>query len=169
MSPRLAVFALLLTATAAPAVGPPPKRVDRYGDPLPQGAVARLGTVRFRGGRASHLAYTPDGKSVVVGSRDGIIHVFDPKTGRSLRTFGARAASLNAMALDRKGRLLATAALPRHHGTDHDLSLWDFATGKLVGRLKGHTSPVYAIALSPDGKDTARNYFPIHWFCGSAR
>jgi WD40 repeat protein len=44
-----------------------PERVDRFGDPLPPGAVARLGSVRFRvGGEMTALRYTADGKTLLV-------------------------------------------------------------------------------------------------------
>jgi hypothetical protein len=57
--------ALLLISTSCAAVAeaqlPGKNRVDRYGDALPAGAVARLGTIRYR----SCVAFLPDNKTVV--------------------------------------------------------------------------------------------------------
>ncbi len=75
-------------APAAPApAGPPAKaperpRVDRHGDPLPPGAIARLGTVRFRvTDEVQALAYAPDGKTLAVASYGGL-SFFDTASGK---------------------------------------------------------------------------------------
>src|SRR5260221_1705308 len=58
-----------------------PKR-DLLGDPLPTGAIARLGTVRFRqGGSVRALAYSPDGKTIAAGDDAGFLCLWDAKTG----------------------------------------------------------------------------------------
>src|SRR5215469_12758015 len=93
------LFALVFTAAAAAPPGSPgllaraaapltqgdgKGGVDRYGDPLPPGAVARLGTVRYRFGGSS-AAFLPDGRTVV-SVRDGsAIYLWDARTGRLLR------------------------------------------------------------------------------------
>jgi hypothetical protein len=60
-------------AQAAERPGEPaPIGTDRYGDPLPPAALARLGTVRWRHTTGIvWMAFTPDGKRLVTGGVDG--------------------------------------------------------------------------------------------------
>ena len=63
-----------------------PAKVDRHGDPLPAGAVARFGTVRLRHGiEPAALVFTPDGRQLLsVSVTDEGLRVWDPKTGKEL-------------------------------------------------------------------------------------
>jgi hypothetical protein len=82
----LACLLGLAVVAAADSAAPPVPRVDAYGDPLPRGAVARLGTVRWRHDGASAFAFTRAGETLVlVGS--GAVQFWDIKTGRVVRSF----------------------------------------------------------------------------------
>src|SRR5262245_15300046 len=69
MRPRTLYFVSLLSALVllsdSRADEPKPK-LDQHGDPLPDQAVARLGTIRFRQeGGSAYLAFLPKGDSLV--------------------------------------------------------------------------------------------------------
>jgi RNA polymerase sigma factor (sigma-70 family) len=58
----------------------PAPRVDQQGDPLPPGAIARLGTLRFRGaGSIDRLTFSPDGRLI---ASDGC--VWDVASGKQV-------------------------------------------------------------------------------------
>jgi WD40 repeat protein len=128
-----------------------PARLDRHGDPLPQGAVARLGTVRFRHG--SHIysvAFTPDGAAVVTGSLDHTVRVWDTATGKELRCFQNKDQDqVLCVACAPDGKTIAAG------GVTGLIGLWDRATGAELHQLEGHGGNVLALAFSPDGKALA--------------
>src|SRR5262244_1534646 len=90
---RSCVVALLLWLPApaprdAPRPGGKKPALDQYGDPLPEGAVARVGTSRLRHGQmVIGIAYAPDGKTVATGGWDNLVRVWDVATGRQVRQF----------------------------------------------------------------------------------
>ncbi len=66
-------------------------QVDAHGDPLPPGALARLGTLRWRQSDAvTQVEFLPDGTTVVTGSpQDRTIRLWERATGKEIRRFRA--------------------------------------------------------------------------------
>ena len=77
-------------ATGQPASSAQAKdepRRDRYGDPLPLGAIVRLGTLRFRApGEIVALAFAPDNKTLAVSAHGGLF-LFDATSGKRIKRF----------------------------------------------------------------------------------
>src|SRR5262249_25234578 len=71
---------LALAGSAAAEPGPAPREVRR--DPLPAGAVARIGSSALRHPDMVYsVAYSPDGKWIATAGRDGTARVWDALTG----------------------------------------------------------------------------------------
>ena len=82
---KFALLALGLILVSATADEPPARRTDSDGDPLPAGALFRIGSVRFRtGGGINDVAISPDGRSLATSTGAGIT-IFDLSTGKPVR------------------------------------------------------------------------------------
>jgi len=163
----------LLTATlvtwAAVEARPESKerpRADRHGDALPEGALARLGTLNWRhGSPLTYLAFLPDGKGVLTASQDSILRLWDRDSGKEIRRFGKTPGDANApgqaqmmgrfygvgstsVALSPDGKTLAVT-------NGASIQLWEVATGKELPGLKGPQNGVFTITFSPDSKTLA--------------
>ncbi|AWM36288.1 ECF RNA polymerase sigma factor SigE [Gemmata obscuriglobus] len=120
------------------------ERIDRFGDPLPAGALARFGTGRHRAPGA-HVAVTPDGKTVVTAGDDLIVRTYDAVTGaaRDVRALDGPLTHETALAAD--GRYLAGAAFSASRKAE--IRVWELATGKLVGTLPLSGDAVRGLAV----------------------
>jgi RNA polymerase sigma factor (sigma-70 family) len=133
----------------------PAQRLDVNGDPLPDEALARLGTLRFRtGGFVSSLAFAPDARTIVAHGTHGVACVFDAATGRALRRFQP-GATQHRCAVSSDGRWLVVPAGKSPLRIDHEvtLELWEIATGT---RARSFGKGPYADAcFAADGKTLA--------------
>ena len=141
---------------------------DLYGDPLPAGALQRLGTARFRH-NSTAIAYSPDGKMLASGGRDNTIRLLDAATGKEIRRMiGHKARSyspardgkspldtlvgatgeggVNSVDFSPDGKLLASG------GWDDTVRIWDVQTGKELRKIDAHKAMVGRVVFSPNGK-----------------
>jgi RNA polymerase sigma factor (sigma-70 family) len=144
---------------------------DGNGDPLPVGALRRLGEVRFRPGvRVTHLAFSPDGKTLASWGNFLYHHdrlsFWDTRTGKELRTLRIQENTLAAFAWCADGRGFAVLT-PIRFQPLMDFLVWEFTDpraknpfpAKPVGAMGGavvvgqeppeHYGP---FAIAPDGK-----------------
>jgi RNA polymerase sigma factor (sigma-70 family) len=128
---------------------------DRFGDPLPDGAVARLGTVRFNHGDGLNaLRFTPDGKRIISEGR-GFLCLWDAVSGKELGRFATAEASWDDQtALTPDGKTLIS--LHQEFPSDR-LRVWDLARGKEVRSVplpvRRREQSIYRRnALSRDGR-----------------
>jgi WD40 repeat protein len=149
----------------------PQARADVYNDPLPPGALARLGTVRWRhGGAVFFVGLTGNGKQLVTVSQDGWCRVLDAATGKELRRFGKvppgrrnpsdppreslyHFGAPAAVALSADGRFLAVLGPfdTASRWQPVEIRAWEVATGKQLWSVP-FKGPNSGLAFSPGGE-----------------
>jgi len=151
----------------SPPAPPPPKTaeaparplgLDALGDPLPEGAILRLGTLRFRHPNSAHeLALSPDGKTVVTVGES--IIAWEAATGKELWRAGPDKREFENAGSGYGCRVITFAPDGRllTPGRPGELLIRDAATGKATQlKLKKAGPPEQAraksIDVAPDGK-----------------
>jgi RNA polymerase sigma factor (sigma-70 family) len=127
-------------------------RADRYGDPLPPGALVRLGTVRLRHEAtiwAGQVVFSPDGKTLLSGGDDTKVRIWDVASGKQIGVLQGPpskdlARGITALAVSADGKLLASA------DNNKTLRLWDLKKRRLLRSMVGTNAR--CLAFTPDGK-----------------
>jgi WD40 repeat protein len=103
------------------------------------------------------LAFTPDSRTLVVGSGN-TIHFFDVETGKRQRRFSIPAERIGVSALSPDGKVVALVQPDRRLPKDPPLPpdgaiyLRDAATGKEIATLNLKAEGVRMVVFAPDGK-----------------
>jgi WD40 repeat protein/Leucine-rich repeat (LRR) protein len=90
--------------------------------------------------------YSADGKRLVTMDWNKKVIVWDPTSGKEVKSFTLRAATNSAKALSPDGKQLAFG------GPDETIRVWNLETNRQEHHLKGHTGAVHCLAFSPHGR-----------------
>ena len=109
------------------------------------------------------VAWSPDGRRIVSGSWDKTVQMWDASTGKRLLSFTGHKSAVLAVAWSPDGRRIASggdnpvqAWSPGGRSKyDTAVQVWDTDTGRNMLTYTGHTSGVYAVSWSPDGRRVA--------------
>jgi WD40 repeat protein len=116
--------------------------VDRHGDPLPPGAVGRLGTVQLRAG-CEIVSFSADGKTLIGVDREAV-RVWDADSGRPVDVRRHPSWMLLFAASSGDGHTLAVP-------TDNSVELWDVPSVKRLDvPLPKHGGRIIPHAVSND-------------------
>jgi WD40 repeat protein len=158
----LALGFVIASAAAQPARTP---RLDSNGDPLPEGAIARLGTLRFQPpgqamtglgtlrfrfwrDRERAIALAPDGKTVATVTRDDKsirIHFLDTATGKALRHLDLTNLHPERMQFTPDGKSLLLSDWSGIH-------VVETATGTVIRSIEIENARESGFGVSADGK-----------------
>ncbi len=154
-----------LAARPSRAAGLAAGKVDVHGDPLPRGALARLGTVRFRPGDSiERLVFAPDGKTLACWDGSSALSLFDAMTGKPIRRHSFPPSQAHVLGFLAGGKSLAVIG-----SYDDDVRLWDFAderepapavgrrpaSGLVMVQAGDDREKFDTFAVSPDGRTLA--------------
>lgn len=105
-------------------------------------------TLKGHAKAVSTVTFSADGKLLASGSDDGTIKIWDPATGKEVKTLAGHGKAIGALAFSPDGKLLASAS----DGPDA-VKIWDVATGEEKVNLKDNEGAFGGhVTFSPDGK-----------------
>jgi WD40 repeat protein len=94
----------------------------------------------------SSVAFSPDGRTVLIGMRNMTAQMFDVATRQPVGKSLAHQGTVNSVDFSPDGRMILTG------GYDWTVRFWETATGRPIGPPLLHDDPVADAVFSPDGR-----------------
>ena len=98
-------------------------RARSGGGPLPPCALDRIGKEEIRfGERVTSVEFSPNGRIIAGGFKDGMARLWDLKTGREIQRLGPHVGAIHQVGFLPDGKRFVTTTM--------DVHIWDLKTGK---------------------------------------
>jgi WD40 repeat protein len=101
--------------------------------------------MRGHRGEVEGVALTPDEETVVSCGTDGVVNIWERRTGRLLKTLQRGQTLANGVAVTPDGRRVLAASF------DKTVRIWDVHSERIVRRLRGHKHSVACVAVDSSG------------------
>lgn len=105
-----------------------------------------IATLRGHRRSVTGLAYAPDGRTLVTGSSDGTVQLWNTQTNQPLKTLLGQPGGVECIAVTTDGKWFAAG------GADGTVILWDARTAQVAGSIDAHTGAVRCLAFSENGR-----------------
>ncbi|HET6575128.1 MAG TPA: sigma factor-like helix-turn-helix DNA-binding protein, partial [Fimbriiglobus sp.] len=151
--------ACTVLAAGPPAAPPDPPRpqpresagrVDRFGDPLPDGAVLRLGTIGFKVPNVGGVGFRANGELVALGGSPLTLYRWPSLDSATPKTIAISDQTVSRRALSPDGRFAAAVRNQR-------LTVWDITGERPESVLSREALGVDRLTFSPKGEWLAMN------------
>jgi WD40 repeat protein len=120
---------------------------DCYGDPLPEGASARFGSVRWRHlKQVANVAFSPKGDLLVSTGYDDKVRVWEASSGKLLRAYAYDSRWRAGLAFSPDGKTVAIG-IPSAGA----IRFLDITNGTERRTSSGHEGGIYGLAFAPGG------------------
>ena len=118
----------------------PPRLKKRLPEPKKAESIVLSG----HGAGVMSVAYGPDGKFAISGSKDRTIKLWDLEKGLVVGNWTGHEGSVISVAFGPYGKLALSGS------ADKTVRLWNVRTGRVIETFEGHEYGVTAVAISPD-------------------
>ena len=108
-----------------------------------QSPVHLVGSLEGHTGAVYAVSFSPENNTLVSGSADKSIRVWDLQSRACLRTLHGHTGSVRDVVCGKSGSIYSAS-------DDSTIRVWSVATGALVGILTGHSDKVFSLALAAD-------------------
>ncbi|MCT7954233.1 protein kinase domain-containing protein [Laspinema palackyanum] len=106
--------------------------------------------LRGHSSMVSSVAISPDGQTLVSGSLDETIKIWNLATGNLIRTLAGHSRGVSSIKISPDGQTLVSCG--RDNCGRGNIKIWNLTTGNLIRTLAGHSLWVSSVAISPDGQ-----------------
>ncbi len=103
-------------------------------------------TLSGHSGLVNALVATPNRQTLISGSEDTTIRIWDLVTGEQRQLLSGHTGPIQALDVSTNSRILASGS------ADATIKLWDLQTGQELRTLTGHASFINDVKFSPDGQ-----------------